>query len=439
MNREFGSIGALGDAIVLVAPCLYFIRFNEVGDLFGTDVVFLSIAPVVLLSMGGLLASPRPRRFLLLGVVWLGGQVLTDIIRGTPSDDCARGWAMIAAFLIEFATIYSLLWRNRRRMVLFLLGWLVGAVLVAKLNPFFAVQGNPWKFVLGMPAIAMTAVLLGYTVFRHSRLLVAMVLVLLAGFSIYRGARGLGGYCLIAAVASACGGRGSTVRSYSSVVVGTIILLTISSYATVRLYGYAAKQGLLGEAAQSKYAIQSSSELGIFGGGRPEVLYAIEAIADSPIIGHGSWAKDPSYVLEMNAEGAAQGFMARPRPLTSENDTIIPAHSHLFGGWMNAGILAVPFWLYVVALTVRSLLVAFQLDDSFVPLVAFTSTMLLWDIFLSPFGAERRFLEPFLIILAMSFADTEPAARLNSLWVASAVDKGISLADAEVTSALRRS
>ena len=64
---------------------------------------------------------------------------------------------------------------------------------------------------------------------------------------------------------------------------------------------FAAKQGFFDEDVADKFQAQSQGKLGVLFGGRPETLVAIQAIRDSPIIGHGSFAADQRY-LDLKAD-----------------------------------------------------------------------------------------------------------------------------------------
>ncbi len=68
-----------------------------------------------------------------------------------------------------------------------------------------------------------------------------------------------------------------------------------------RAIKFAADIGLFDESVTQKFQTQANGKFGVLVGGRPETLVAIQAIRDSPIIGHGSFAIDPKY-LELKQE-----------------------------------------------------------------------------------------------------------------------------------------
>src|SRR5262249_49457743 len=122
-----------------------------------------------------------------------------------------------------------------------------------------------------------------------------------------------------------------------------------------------------------------------------ESLVSTQAIADAPIIGHGSWAKDFDYVTLYVRALEERGVTIVGNPFRS---ALIPSHSFLFGSWVEAGILGGLFWIYILAICVRSLYSLLHIPPWSRPLVTFVTLSLIWDVLFSPFGAHERFLVP---------------------------------------------
>jgi len=93
---------------------------------------------------------------------------------------------------------------------------------------------------------------------------------------------------------------------------------------------------------------------------------------------------------------------------------LIPTHSHLFGAWVEAGVLGAVFWLWTLALVASVLPRLHRLADGRVALVAFLGVSFLWDIVFSPFGAERRLVVPFYLVVFL-LARRETAGRHETL------------------------
>lgn len=165
-------------------------------------------------------------------------------------------------------------------------------------------------------------------------------------------------------------------------------------------YSYLAANGILGQQALDKYQEQERLGLGLLLGGRVESLVSTRAIADSPIIGHGSWASDVYYSTMLVEELRARGEIVRnedPPP----SGGVIPSHSYLFGAWVESGMLGGAFWIYVLCLSVLGLYASFHVDPRLRPLIVFTVMGMLWNVLFSPFGAERRFFVPVELLILL--------------------------------------
>ena len=126
------------------------------------------------------------------------------------------------------------------------------------------------------------------------------IICIAALLNLYMGFRSYGGICFLTAVYLAIqwfwglsSYRKIKVSSKNLVIIGLIILIAISIF--IKGYEHMAIRGLLGENARQIYEQQARGDLGLLIGGRSEILVSIRAIMDSPIIGHGSWAKDYRY------------------------------------------------------------------------------------------------------------------------------------------------
>src|SRR5207249_4985632 len=113
-----------------------------------------------------------------------------------------------------------------------------------------------------------------------------------------------------------------------------------------------------GAPAAQKYREESAGRFGVLLGGRPELFASSIAIADSPLIGHGSWPKDPKYTNDLLSVLSRNGYQPGGGLLYSiqHSDYLIPTHSFLFGAWVEAGLLGAVFWLVVLALAISTLI-----------------------------------------------------------------------------------
>jgi hypothetical protein len=174
-------------------------------------------------------------------------------------------------------------------------------------------------------------------------------------------------------------------------------------------YQYVAGKGALGEDARSKYEEQSSGQYGILLGGRVEMLGYLPAIYDSPILGHGSWAKDPTYIIAEHQALALMGYSAADEISTEDLELgLIPSHSYLFGAWVDAGILGAVFWAWVFFLDAKTLFRVYSPTTVLLPVMSYMGFELLWDVLFSPYGAEARIVFPFYLVTLMTCSEMAP-------------------------------
>jgi hypothetical protein len=391
------------DLLAFAAPLFRFVRFQFIGFLLGTDLILWFAFPFVVISRGRLLGASLPRRFLFLGCLWLLGQVLTDIVRATPLEELARGWSMIGATMVDFVILYVLLSDNRRRIILYALAIAVGTCAEYFLNPYGYGLTEPWKFGVG-PAIIGLIVLLATCCYARGLRFVCTGLLLFTGLlNVFMASRAAGLVCVLAAsfVGSQALLPQGTKRSTAHPLMLPVAIL-LGAFAIARTYACVANQGLLGAKARLEYQSQSSGSFGLLVGGRGDSLASIRAIMDSPIVGHGSWPADSTYTLYLAHLMASLGYRNSPAGAAIKRyGGLIPAHSHLLGAWVQAGVAGAIFWFWVYSLIIRGLRTLYTADEPLTPLIAYFAFMLGWDVLFSPYGFDRRFLTTYYIILLM--------------------------------------
>ena len=201
---------------------------------------------------------------------------------------------------------------------------------------------------------------------------------------------------------------------------GTVVLLSaaliIIGVGVFWIYGYTASAGILGEVAQHKYEDQASGKYGVLLGGRPELLGELPAIYDSPILGHGSWAREPLYLIEEHEAMTALGYKGEafidPAQIAEGQ---IPAHSYFFRAWVDAGILGAVFWGWVFIVTAKVLTRVYPASIDLLPAMAFLAFLLLWNIPFSPYGTQERTLFPYTLITMLTCMSMVPAKAVRAV------------------------
>ncbi len=367
-----------------------------IGRLTFADVLLAVVLPLAITRIARVGCSPPAKQFYIFAGIWFVGAVATDVIRHTPAEDIARGWSKIVFFIVNFTSINFLVDAKRRRLIAFIALLAVAAAVRLRMgvDEFgFGVEsfGGAWKFGYGLllaeAALLVSAFLLSYPLTR----LAGMSLPFAdAAINVALNARNLFGLTALSALALVLtAGRRRALSPRFVATMGAAAL--IGGWGLISIYGYAASSGLMGIDAKDKYELQASGSLGILLGGRRESLASTQAILDSPIIGHGSWARDITYVELMVTRLEEAGYEMQGDPFA---DDLIPSHSHLLGAWVEAGILGAVFWAWAAWVTVRGLQAAILRPTPLTGFVVFIGLSLLWDILFSPFGLERRVVTP---------------------------------------------
>ena len=390
------------DLLVISIPTLTFLEFKIIGRLFAPEIILICLFPILLFTKHKTLFEPLPKMMLFLLIAWLSGQIITDLIRHVPFEDYSRGWAKIGFTLINFSTIYILIYGKRERILFYAIGIALGGILTFYINPNSYAEDYPWKFGIG-ESLTWLFIILASSRKISWILLRVGIIVAVSILNLYMGFRSYAGICFLTAVyiyfqwlwRIKCT-RETKISANKMLLIALAILTT--GFIFIKGYEKAAYKGLLGEKAREILEWQTNGSYGLLLGGRTEILVSYRAILESPIIGHGSWAKDYNLSSLLVYLKRILGYHAGQSNLSE----LIPTHSHLFGAWVEAGIMGAIFWIWVLSLAIRGMVSLIHTKENLTPLFAFIGFILIWDIFFSPYGADRRFITPYYIIVMMN-------------------------------------
>jgi hypothetical protein len=384
--RLFPSTARGLDVWAFTLPAVSFLEITIIGRLFVTEILLLVMLPWLWKVPD---RPPLPRWFIVVWAGWLLSQIVTDVLVGSAFRDAARGWAGIAFTLTNFAGILVLA-ATPKRARLFAAGLATAGFLGFLFVPNANAAFDPWKWGLAVPVgLVLAAGLSGRMATRLPWLTVGSFLAF-GAVNLMLGYRSLGGISVLAAgYLSFCAmvnRRLSTVHQSTVRSLLGLAFVAAVGLVVVGLYSAAASQGLLGPDAQAKYEHQAGA-LGAILGGRPEPLASTQAILDSPVLGHGSWARDPTYAALLVERQRALGYEVTPEYVGAD---LIPTHSYLLGAWVWAGFLGALFWLSIVAIALWLLANLYSRQVELSPLLVFSAMLLLWDIAFSPYGSSGR-------------------------------------------------
>jgi len=402
------SYSGWGDVLSFVIPVVTFVRIALTGQLILSDVLALVAFPFVYAKYGKRLRESWVVITLGLCGVWFVSQVVSDITNHSVPNDYLRGWAKISFTMVHFMVIVLLIRNSRRRLVLYGMGWAVGHA--AKYYVVDQASVDFWKFGFSLPASLVVCLVAG-NFGRKQRGLAALLILALASVHLYLGFRNMAAICVVSAVYSQF--RLSNIKLGRAQLALSGAVVALAMWGLSATYSYGALNHWFGDEAYKKYLIQSEGEGGILLGGRSEILAAWHAITDSPILGHGSWAKDPQYAAWVDERRAELGYQ---RVGHMELDGLIPSHSHLFGAWVESGIAGACFWCWVLCLVFRSLSKSSGREPEFTFCV-FIGTALFWDVLFSPFGANVRFTAAYSIYTMIFLHRHTMLARMSNCHV----------------------
>lgn len=413
---------------IMVALALPMTRLQEVeviGVLFLHDL----LAPVVLLVLlmrreSWVLLKPLKPFLILLGI-WLASQVATDLYRGSAFVDYSRGWSRIGLLAINTLTYWLL--SGGRLKILAVVVFSAGMTMILNVyfNPSSLNENFPWKFGIGSGVALMTASLgVSYNLRRWlGPAIPAVMILMLALISLAQDARSQFAICALTAAYSFFALWASKRPAVARRITPAIFFLMIAGGAIagqgmIAGYGALAERGVLGYDARVKYLQQSGSGGNLIIGGRSTLLVATQAIADSPILGHGSWAHNPYYVqiyfLKLREYGLP--VPENYRQLGEGDQYLIPTHSHFFGSWVEAGVLSIFFWIWVLMLAFTALYSVLKRQEQPNVLVTYMALTMLWDIPFSPFASDQRIIEAIEIcVLIVAARALNPRGLMSSV------------------------
>lgn len=404
---------AVAGAVGFFTPFLIHI----VGDLPVGELLACLLLPVLIFMRGRQMMRPTIRPILILMGLWLAGQILTDIYRQTGLVDWLRGDANILFLGIDLLALVALLGKDDRRKVYFIVGYSIGHILAARFQPTREVNGDAWKFGYE-PGVILLVVLLSCVFYRRRNYFMTIVLVAaMAVANVLMNYRNpvLSLMIMIALTVPLIPERVGRLHLLPApkTTARVLVLAALAMGAgLVALAGIqiATMTGLIGHKAQQKNEMQAQSPAGMLIGGRPEILVSSRAIFDSPLLGHGSWAREPKYTEMLLDVMSHYGVQAPPDYSDEKREGLIPSHSLLFGSWVSAGVFGGVFWIYMIRRTIKGTVAISTLKGPLAPMYAFLAVHLLWDILFSPLGsASRMTIALSIVILADAVEAMGPA------------------------------
>ena len=414
-------MASAADVLVLAIGVGVNFSIHFVGDLYLAEVLLLLTLPALVFLRGRRALATSLRPFYIFLGIWLLGQVIADASNHTALYDRVRGSALIVFFGLNVLGLSILLSHNEKRKVIFFFGLAVGALASVKLQPSPAVEDYPWKFGYGWGTMLLVMLVASYLYSRRRYVGSELLVLGLCGINLIFNFRSpilmlmLTLALVYPIIPEQIGGLRILPESQLLRLVTVAILAIGAAGIADASVKFVTRAGYISEDAQAKNEAQERSGTLLLGG-RPEFTVGLQAALDSPIIGHGSWAKDFKYFEILNDTLVEEGVVGYNSGFDlGEDIPLIPGHSHIVTAWIWAGIGGLVFWLYVIFFVLRGITLAALTRPPFAPIYAYLLINMFWDILFSPFGANRRTIEAALIVIVADMAGRR-LALVETSW-----------------------
>ena len=379
------------------------VKFDVVGDLYLLEILVavLALQCVLARGLGKGFVAPLFLAFLAAGLITFCGYLLADLAAANEPWQYLKGWGRVAFLITDTAALMILAAHGRKNIWWLALGIGIGGI------ASLAIGGVPltqWK--------------LGYSEFA------AIAVVALAPL------------CppVLAAALMAAFGAGCMVADYRS--LGAVVLATaaVMSWQRTSVRGLnsgtwfriavvlclaAIAMAALLWSTQDEYAQRrKESNIGRYVG----LVVGWRAIAESPVVGYGSWAADEKFGrMSRNELEKLDRDSRHPIVVTG---SLLP-HSQFLQAWIEGGVLGAAFFtMYGWYLLGGLRWFAIQRPrDKISPLFLFFILGGLWNLLASPFLGIHR------MNIAIAVAAIAVAAHERRIMPKTTAMRGANLAE----------
>lgn len=397
-----------------------FISIRIIGILSVSEILAIACSPFLFLTVYN--ENKSFRRISFLFALWLFGSVVSDFFNETEYIVFLKGSFSIVIFYINFIFCFWIINKQLDSLDSFLWGlafsFLFGTIFgfnvfyqeyIENQNISSIVEDSHFNKLL--VAILMYFIwAISSTYFRRFPVMVLIIVFIFSIYSLVNGSRSTFlihfisiFYCIyISLLISKFSLPLPEVFKYLNKRKLIFFIVFIVSLIFSRIiYSNLAEQGYMGEDEYLKYNYQKNLKLGLLSG-RSEIFSSFIAIIDSPILGHGSYAKD---LKGFNIKAAElSGEISNLFIYTFDQDSYIRTHSHIFGSWVNNGILSLFLWLFLITISIKFLFKYSFFIYKYFFILSISVFSILWKVLFSPFS-ERVYLafmfSFFLIIMQM--------------------------------------
>lgn len=382
---------------------------NVVGQLMLAEVLALVCLPTINISR--LLARCAELRTAMLGfATLLFFLIVSDVYNATPIIDSLRGWASIVFGAASTLFLVSLFMKNANAIYAFLLGMAASAAVFGQGElSFDVIESDTNYFKARFVPVFMPLILVACTfLWRKSRPATILLLGSSSIVFLVFDARSWGMIFFLSALLLSA--RTANLRARARTVALVSLLVSVVAYGGYAYYVGQVLDGRIGgtNARQVMRLENPYNPFELLGEGRAEAVVSIVAIKDRPVIGYGSWARDPTgeYTMLLADRKDALGQLA-----TFNELGLIPGHSLLLTSWLWAGVGGLVGALLILWSVVRAFARSFWRDSPLTPLVCAIFIQAVWDALFSPLGGLRTTFPYEIAILVAAAYAAQPLRR----------------------------
>jgi hypothetical protein len=308
--------------------------------------------------------------------------MIADVANHTETQDLMRGWSRQIFLLTNTLGLTYLLSLRNLNIWLYCIGSSVSKILYYILSdiPFYI-----WKIGYGEP-ITLLVICLSLTAFKNSYWKIGLFLFIMSLVNLLLDYRSLSVLTLLVALFVWVQETGLSKTTFRSLKFYLFFLFSISSFLLI----YMQSERLPLNSLQAQEGVSTLDRRDQSNSGRLSSLnIAIKAIYESPLIGYGSWPKDPDlareyYRLSSSKESSFYQYK-------DYNNLVIPSHSQILQSWIEGGILGMTFFMtLIISLTASIKNLIFSPYTPTMALCLFILSSALLDAFISPFGGFVR-------------------------------------------------
>lgn len=392
------------------------VRFHLVGDLTAGEVFIPVLFLINWKRSLCIICHPLVAKILTLFFLYFLMLIFADLWRNIEPMDYLRGWAKLGIMGLSTFAFLGALWDRPKAIIAFVFGGVLSIIIRFGMEGIPAISPDSYKWWYGTP-LTLTGVAISGYLWPRSRLLATGLVIAMGSLSFLMNFRSLAALTLLSACVMVW--SDSIARLQSRVYGGKLIFATtcglIACIGILQFYAFAAPAGWLGAPAKEKYEVQAKQTGREFSllSGRNESLFAVPKILESPFIGLGSWAKDKGYVKKRHKQLHGNKHLGG----VAGSEGVIPTHSHILSGALEAGIMGGLFWIGITWIVFRNIIYVRRPETHTIlwPLIIFLSVVMFWDLLFSPFGGSRRVGMGFLVALHLIIAMKMGYSRLNQI------------------------